>query len=449
MRTRNQRSRAARYPRHWPLAIFWAIGFGLSVWLLLALTYVIGRKQPKDPTAVPAAVLAAAARPGTALAATCVLLLLGAWCLRHLTLNWHAWRPGRIEVAEFVSGSKLTDADLKQHTLTFRGVLAKLQLQAPSTVPGAAPEGDFLDVLGRGKPDVRNVLGTLISLLRAASPTHTYELHGVLRERAESPRYGVTVQVLRLPAEGSLPIEVWGETWELALRRAADEATAAILPQTRRCRAPWAAWRRRHMPEGLVHAYEEATRLEQERRYDEALGQYYAAAELDPMNMVLRLRIGQLQERLGQYLDALAMYCGMLEAARPAGRRLPWWLYRGAGRHERRRALLAAATAATSCSAGVRSPTTGPRSPAERVRRAATTSASASARACGAISARCSWPRVSARTRSRRRWRSRASVRRRPARAVCSSGTSCRATPAPTAPACGAASASGCGIARR
>ena len=102
MRSRKPRSRSPRYPRHWPFGIFWALGLAVSVWLLLALAYVLGRRHPENPTAVPAAVLAAAAQPGTAIATACVLLVLGAWCLRHLCLNWLAWRPGRIEVAEFV-----------------------------------------------------------------------------------------------------------------------------------------------------------------------------------------------------------------------------------------------------------------------------------------------------------------------------------------------------------
>jgi hypothetical protein len=227
-------------------------------------------------------------------------------------------------------------------TIHFRRLLATLRLQAPASVPGAAPEGDFLDVLGRSGVDSRNVLGTLLSVMRAATPAHAYELHGVLQERDKHPRCGVTVQVVRVPTETSLPIVAWGETWEVALRKAADDATAIILPRTRRCRAPWGSWRGHAMPEGLLHAYEEATRLEQDRRYDEALHEYYAATASDPMNMVLRLRLGQMQERLGLYLDALATYCGMLVTSRPAGTGLPKLLYRGRGRRERRRALTSA-----------------------------------------------------------------------------------------------------------
>jgi len=53
----------------------------------------------------------------------------------------------------------------------------------------------------------------------------------------------VAIEVVRLPSEGVTATTVWAETWDCALRRAADEATAAILPQTRACRAPSGVWR--------------------------------------------------------------------------------------------------------------------------------------------------------------------------------------------------------------
>jgi hypothetical protein len=312
----------------------------VSAAALLALACLAGRKTPPDAVSPFGEWLAAASRPGIMVGVACAALILGAACLRNLALYWLAWRPGRIEVAPFRAGTPLSDVDVDQLTMDFRRRLVTLHLQAPTSVPGAAPEGDFLDVLGRNGTDARNILGTMINVLRAATPSHAYEVRGTLLERSTRPRYGVTVQVLRLPSQSALPVTVWGETWQIALGKAADEATAAIIPQTRRCRAPWGVWRGNIMPTGLLHAFEEGARLEHERRYDEALGAYYRAVEIDPMNMPLRLRIGQLQERLGLYLDALATYWGMWETARPAGARRP--TFRGGGRRERSRALLSA-----------------------------------------------------------------------------------------------------------
>ena len=94
------------------------------------------------------------------------------------------------------------------------------------------------------------------------------------------------------------------------------------------------------MPPGLLHAFEQGVRLERARRYDEALAALLARRRAGSAQHGLRLCVGQLQERIGLYLDALATYWGMerhlasAEALEPAAR--------APGRRERRRALLSA-----------------------------------------------------------------------------------------------------------
>jgi hypothetical protein len=338
-RDKRASERSVGYPRRWRHVAGWSAGLLAAVVVVGATGSLVGRPRPK-PTGVVETLAAVAGRPAVALAIVCAALLHAAWCIRHLILQWLAWSPGRIEVTTFTAATPITDADAEQLTLIFRQRLMALHLQSPTPVPGAEGEGDFLDVLGRSGLDTRNPLATLIGLLRAAKPTHAYEVRGVLMERAEVPRYGVAVRVLRLPSDGTPPVRVWGETWEIALRKAADEATAMILPQTRLCRAPWGVWRGYVMPSGLLHAFEQAARLEQERRYDEALAAYWQAVELDPLNMVLRLRVGQLQERLGLHLDAFATYWGMSVTSQPPRPANP--LSGRRGRLERDRALLSA-----------------------------------------------------------------------------------------------------------
>ena len=339
-RDKRASERSVRYPCRWRQVAGWSAGLVAAVLVVAATGYLVGRSKPAKPTGVVETLAAVAGRPAVALAIVCAALLHAAWCVRHLILQWLAWLPGRIEVATFTAATPITDANAEQLTLVFRQRLMALHLQSPAPVPGAAAEGDFLDVLGRNGLDARNPLATLIGLLRAAKPTHAYEVRGVLMERAEIPRYGVAVRVLRLPSDGTPPVSVWGETWEIALRKAADEATAMILPQTRLCRAPWGTWRGHVMPPGLLHAFEEGARLERERRYDEALATYWRAVELDPLNMVLRLRVGQLQERLGLYIDALATYWGMSVTSQPPRPANP--LRRRRARLERDHALLSA-----------------------------------------------------------------------------------------------------------
>ena len=291
-------ARSARYPRRWPHVVGWSVGLLVAVGILVATGYLAGRPKPAKLTGVVETLAAVAGRPAVALAIACAALVHAAWCVRHLILHWLAWSPGRIEVTTFTAGTPLTDANVERLTLIFRQRLMNLHLQSPDPVPGASADGDFLDVLGRNGMDARNPLATLVGLLRAAKPTHAYEVRGILLERPEIPRYGVAVRVLRVPSEGTAPVTAWGETWEIALRKAADEATAMILPQTRLCRAPWAAWRGQVMPPACctrsksVRAWNACAATTSARRV-------LARGGVGSLNMVLRLRVGQLQERLG------------------------------------------------------------------------------------------------------------------------------------------------------
>ena len=334
--------RSPRYPARWRLVPLWLLGVATSAALLSTLAYLVGRRSPPEPDGTLDAMLVAASSPGLAICLTFGALLLGAWSLRHLMLLWLAWRPGSIQVSEFTVGTPDSEANAAQLTMLFRRRLATLQIQSPTPMPGAANAADFLDVLDRGTADSRNLLGTLVTVLRAALPTHAYEVRGVLLERDADKPCGVAIEVARLPSEGLAATTVWGETWDSVLRRAADEATAAILPQTRACRAPWGVWRGYRMPGRLLHAYEEGARLEHERRYDEALHAYYEALRDDPINAVLKLRVGQLQERLGLFLDAFATYSGIVASESPSRARRPSRMYSSAGRREQRRARVSA-----------------------------------------------------------------------------------------------------------
>ena len=319
----------------------WSLVLAAGAGMLAVLAYITGNGPPAESDGFFDAVLIASSHTAPTVALVSVALVVLAYSFRHLWLEWLAYRPGRIEVDPFTTGS-VGECDPEQLTLQFRKRLAGVRLQAPKPVPGAASEGDFLEVLGRGGVDAGNMLGSLLSLVRAAKPRHAWQVNGVLVERRHAPRYGLTVQVVQLPDGGSPPETVWGATWEEAVTTAADYATAAILTRTRLCRTPWATWRRYVMPGRLLRAYESGVDFERDRRYDEALDCYFRASVEDPKNTALRLHIGQLQEKLALHLDALATYMGLLsvDGARPKAR-----LLRHDGftaRAERRRARLVA-----------------------------------------------------------------------------------------------------------
>jgi hypothetical protein len=221
-------------------------------------------------------------------------------------------------VEELKPAENAKDADVQRLTAAFRDRLARSHLQSPAAVPALAPQGDFLDVLASTPMDPTQPLSIVTGLLRASRPTHAYQVRGSLSKRqGRAKPYGVTIHLERLPGKADPGVTLWDTDWERAVARAADHASASILPRTRRCSSPWTAWRGYHLPAGLLNLYERAVELEEERRYDEALDCYFCALRKDPMNLALRLQIGYLQEKLALFMDALDTYGGILAVARP------------------------------------------------------------------------------------------------------------------------------------
>ena len=309
-------SRSKRHKPSWPGVVGWSLGVAAGIAALIGLAHLHGN-PPNPDGGFPNAALDTLAKPAVAAIASFCILVVIAWCMRRLRFEFMAWWPGRIVVQPFVTDEDTSAADVERLTASFRDRLGMSHLQSPAAVPAPAEQGDFLDVLARNGIDSGNLLGSLLSVVRAAFPTHAYEVNGALVTRDGPRPYGVTVHVVRLPGKGGGGHTVWGASWEEAVRQAADHATAAILPRTRVCRSPWAGWRRYYMPPALLEHYEHAAECEQERRYDEALAAYYRALDLDPMNPGLRLQVGFLQEKLGLFLDALETYSNILQVAQP------------------------------------------------------------------------------------------------------------------------------------
>ena len=311
-RLRSQVRRSHRIAAVWPQVLLACAGLAVSVCLLVATAYVVGKGAGKS-SALGKALSATAAKPPVALVLGAILVLVIGGCLRRIWLEVLVRLPGPILVRDLSVPSDLTGVDGAGLSATFRTRLQRLRLQAATPVPGAIPAQNFLEMLDSDHLDAKNPLASFVSILRAAIPTHAYEVSAalVVRPAAASgrPRYGVTAQVTRLPRE-AIPVQTgWLPTCEEAVIQAADIVTGAILPRTRlsNCQ-PWSGWRRYAMDSLLVHHFECAEELTSERRYDEALNRYACALELDPKNVDLRLHQGFVQEKLGLSLDALATY---------------------------------------------------------------------------------------------------------------------------------------------
>jgi hypothetical protein len=258
------------------------------------------------------------------------------YCMRRLMLRRHAWRPGPIEVPDFLAG-EAADAPVPALSMLFRERLAAVQLTAPNAFPTSPEPADFLQLLTSATQTPANVLGTIAGLLVSMLPKSAYRVHGLLVQRPGRDPFGVVVQVVTAPRYASQPLFLWGASWDSAVERAAYAVASYLLPRTRDClKPPWTRWRGLELPQDLVGHGTRASEATRERRYDEALAAYFDAIELDPRNLELRFEVGLLQEKLALWLDAYATYDELIElAARPS------WRNRRVRRVETRVKLLA------------------------------------------------------------------------------------------------------------
>lgn len=325
-------------------------GFALGLLAALAALVWLGYLLSEEPPAsggLTAALGSTLALPAVAGTLAFAVVLLGGWCVRNLRLEYLAWAPGNIAIADLVGPASLAPAEVAWLSGLLRERLTRLSLQAPTPVPGAAAEGSYLDVLSKATLDVRNPL-SLLQILRGVWPSHAYTVEATLQagRKKGGGRCCVRAQVTRLPRESTF-ISGRGRSWEEAVRNAADEATAVILPRTRLCVGQWGSWRGYVMPPGLLAAYERAVGHEvaaaeaggaaapAETEYRAALKCYGKALKQDLFNLAIRLRMGQVQEKLGLDLQALATYQEIVTVTRPAGEQLPRALYRRRARRER------------------------------------------------------------------------------------------------------------------
>jgi hypothetical protein len=269
-------ARPPRYRVQAPTTLVWVTLFVAFGGALGGLGYLVGRATPTrahqgfwdslDRTIT---------KPSVSLPLAFAILTCLTYACRRVRFQWLAWRPGRIQVPDF-SAPNVTAASPAQLTSMFRDRLARMRLASSGATPAAQPVSDFLDVLGAAQASSSNILGTLLGLLRAAVPGFAYEIRGVVVQNDAPPSdYTISVQLVRLPNQGGAQVDVTDSDLHRAIRRAADFATAAILPRTRLCKGPWVAWRRYKMPGELFSAYEEACEHEAKQRYDRALDLYY------------------------------------------------------------------------------------------------------------------------------------------------------------------------------
>ncbi|MCZ2526060.1 hypothetical protein [Streptomyces sp. HB2AG] len=297
---------------------FWALGRGEKAWVTGKSTWAWETLGNAAARVFGGAAAMGATKSGPTAGsrlACLVLLLLVLWALRNAMLRHKAHKPGPVEVQELVnavpgSGSEHLTKDL---TARLRKHLSETDLYPPSTLPAEPPAESFLDLLGGFSPAPAKLGAGLTSLLGRLRPKVAYRVGGVLRTRDRAPACGITVTVTSFGTRGSRTETLWGKDWEEAVTNAGYWVMATLLPVTRPGRKPpWQAWRGRNLPHTLFAAYQEGQKLNQERRFDEALARFYEAVRQDPTNLYLRTQVATVQEKMGLALDALETYHGAL-----------------------------------------------------------------------------------------------------------------------------------------
>jgi hypothetical protein len=245
--------------------------------------------------------------PGSAIETLILLSMLAS--IRCLVIRFRIYfGNGPVEVRPLDDASGVADLDTHRLDVAFREYLTLPRLYQVTTVPGDPDPDQIIEIL---RPSAHSGWRQAFAAAYAyAIPRRAFVVSATLRTRNHPlQRYGVLVQVKKLPGFSIELESQWSSSFERALQRAAYAVGAYILPNTRHCRnVPWSEWRGRLLPATLFRDYLRAKAMVNERRYDEALALYQRALLQDANNVGIRYDIGQLCERLRLHPDALRQY---------------------------------------------------------------------------------------------------------------------------------------------
>jgi hypothetical protein len=254
-----------------------------------------------------------------------VLVLLSVLAsLRWLVIQFRIFfGTGPVEVRPLSDASGLSDVNMHELDVNFREYLTLPRLYQVTTLPGDPDPDQLIEILRT--PAHSGWRDFFAAAYTYALPRRAFVVSATLRMREhQHHRYGVSVQVRKLPGYAMELESQWSSSFDRALQRAAYAVAAYILPHTRQCRnVPWSDWRERTIPVSLFRDYQRAKRMVRELRYDEALALYHRALLQDANNYGFRYDIGQLYERLGLYPDALYWYLRLVNEIFPANIQKP------------------------------------------------------------------------------------------------------------------------------
>ncbi|MFM9692188.1 hypothetical protein [Streptomyces europaeiscabiei] len=251
--------------------------------------------------------------PASARLAALSLLVCFFVVWRRAMLARSAYKPGPVDVQALQDATEeAATPPLADLTAQFRKQLSETSLYPPPGVP-EAPAGSVLDLMGDVDPAPEHFGASMMRFLASLRPKIAYRVKGELQVRTQEPCCGMTVTVTSYALGGCRMTTVWQPNWEETVRSAVYWVVASILPVTRAGkRVPWRDWVGRELPPDLFAAFQKASQLTSDRKYDEAMDWFFKALRLDPLNPYIRHRLSVVQKECGLYIDALDMIQGSL-----------------------------------------------------------------------------------------------------------------------------------------
>jgi hypothetical protein len=254
-----------------------------------------------------------------------VFLILALYGTGRIRLERAAYHADQLDIQDFLNaeGTKVPDV-----TAVFKRILNESKLYTPTAVPGVGTSYDFIQIVENAGEAVDGWWKAASRLVKLVRPPSAFKISGTVRLDEKTGKHHLILEVVRAPRFAASPLVIEDETLQRVLERAANAVAALVMPRSKFCgNIYWAPWRNAKIPAELFDAYQRANQFTLERRYDEALAEYYRALEWDPTNVYIRLEIGALQEQLDLLLDALATYDDVITlCSRGTPRLAKWWI---------------------------------------------------------------------------------------------------------------------------
>lgn len=242
---------------------------------------------------------------------TWVLLVLGLGLVsRQVRLAWIRRRPGPIEVAELVDATGIDKLQPKSLTARMRERLGSTGVLPAAAVPGGQLTQNLADAVSASPLKEAGWMGKAIQFLaQLVWATNGHQVSGTLSVGTYAPKCAVTVQLSEVQSGATEQVAtLWGESHEAAVRDAAFFVYQQVISHADVLTGT-PVWRRWMTPTGVGASHFFGGRWEEELgNIEKAIEEYEIAAGLEPLNAVVRLRLGTLLEANGSVLDALEQY---------------------------------------------------------------------------------------------------------------------------------------------